>query len=254
MAPSKQVHRLPSERGWGGHMFRPRKLGSPFRYVNASPAVIRLAVLLSVRLPQSLRTVENLCPGRGIDSRPLRSTKMMPRNIRGLLTRGLPWLLGRYGYSRSIGTMLTSNGSQRWTSLRQVDPMAGHRQSRANLQTYRARLVDVIKRVNDLAVGSRRIFPAVCVPPDPESDQRDWSSLVQAISGDRFCATRSCRTRSSSGFRLASREEGPFGSGCCLCSQGRSRASCHSLRIVTAARYETMTRGPYDGMGGLSAG
>ena len=40
---------------------------NPFRYFNSSPAVIRLAVLMYVRYPLSLRQVEDLLFERGID-------------------------------------------------------------------------------------------------------------------------------------------------------------------------------------------
>jgi len=48
-------------------MPRPRKPDSPFRYFNSSPEVIRLVVLMYVRFPLSLRTVEDLLFERGID-------------------------------------------------------------------------------------------------------------------------------------------------------------------------------------------
>jgi putative transposase len=48
-------------------MPRPRKPASPFRYFNSSTQVIRLVVLMYVRLPLSLRNVENLLFERGID-------------------------------------------------------------------------------------------------------------------------------------------------------------------------------------------
>jgi putative transposase len=48
-------------------MPRPRKPASPFRYFNSSPKVIRLVVLMYVRFPLSLRTVEDLSFERGID-------------------------------------------------------------------------------------------------------------------------------------------------------------------------------------------
>ena len=48
-------------------MPRPRKPASPFRCFNSSPEVIRLAVLLYVRFPLSLRNVEDLLFERGID-------------------------------------------------------------------------------------------------------------------------------------------------------------------------------------------
>ncbi len=40
---------------------------NPFRYFNASPEVIRLAVMMYVRFPLSLRQVEDLFQARGID-------------------------------------------------------------------------------------------------------------------------------------------------------------------------------------------
>ena len=48
-------------------MPRPRKPSSPFRYFNSSPEVIRLAVLMYVKYPLSLRNVEDLLHERGID-------------------------------------------------------------------------------------------------------------------------------------------------------------------------------------------
>jgi putative transposase len=48
-------------------MPRPRKPHSPFRYFNSSPEIIRLAVMLYVRFPLSLRNVEDLLFERGID-------------------------------------------------------------------------------------------------------------------------------------------------------------------------------------------
>ena len=40
---------------------------SPFRYFRTSPEVIRLAVMMYVRFPLSLRNVEDLPHERGID-------------------------------------------------------------------------------------------------------------------------------------------------------------------------------------------
>ena len=40
---------------------------NPFRYFNNSPEVIRLAVMMYVRYPLSLRQVEDLLVERGID-------------------------------------------------------------------------------------------------------------------------------------------------------------------------------------------
>ena len=47
-------------------MPRPRVPASPFRYFNSSPEVIRLAVMLYVKYPLSLRNVEDLLAERGI--------------------------------------------------------------------------------------------------------------------------------------------------------------------------------------------
>ena len=43
------------------------KAASPFKRFNSSPEVIRLAVLMYVRFPLSLRNVEDLLAERGID-------------------------------------------------------------------------------------------------------------------------------------------------------------------------------------------
>ena len=40
---------------------------NPFRYFNISPEVIRLAVLMYIRYPLSLRQVEDLLFERGVD-------------------------------------------------------------------------------------------------------------------------------------------------------------------------------------------
>ena len=44
-----------------------RTISNPFRYFNSSPEVIRLAVMLYVKYPLSLRNVEDLLAERGID-------------------------------------------------------------------------------------------------------------------------------------------------------------------------------------------
>lgn len=43
------------------------RTSSPFRYFKTSPEVIRLAVLMYVKYPLSLRNVEDLLSERGID-------------------------------------------------------------------------------------------------------------------------------------------------------------------------------------------
>ena len=41
-------------------------MSNPFRYFNSSPEIIRLAVLMYVKYPLSLRNVEDLLAARGI--------------------------------------------------------------------------------------------------------------------------------------------------------------------------------------------
>jgi len=48
-------------------MSRPRKPASPFRYFNSSPEIIRLAALMYIRFPLSLRNAESLLFERGVD-------------------------------------------------------------------------------------------------------------------------------------------------------------------------------------------
>ena len=48
-------------------MPRPSVPASPFLYFNSSPEVIRLAVMLYVKYPLSLRDLEDLLHERGID-------------------------------------------------------------------------------------------------------------------------------------------------------------------------------------------
>ncbi|WEK46140.1 MAG: hypothetical protein P0Y56_14115 [Candidatus Andeanibacterium colombiense] len=48
-------------------MPKAKKTASPFRYLNSSPEVIRLVVLMYVRFPLLLRNVEDLLLERAID-------------------------------------------------------------------------------------------------------------------------------------------------------------------------------------------
>ena len=48
-------------------MPRHPKPASPFRYLNSSPEIIRLVMMMYVRFPLSLRNVEDLLAERGID-------------------------------------------------------------------------------------------------------------------------------------------------------------------------------------------
>ena len=42
-------------------------MNNPYRYFNSSPEVIRLAVMMVIRYPLSLRQVEDILFERGID-------------------------------------------------------------------------------------------------------------------------------------------------------------------------------------------
>ena len=48
-------------------MAHPRKPASPFRHFYSSPDIIRLAALIYIRFPLSLRNVEDLLFERGVD-------------------------------------------------------------------------------------------------------------------------------------------------------------------------------------------
>ena len=66
-ALSDEMHLRVRIAGLGARMPRPRVPASSFRYFNSSPEVIRLAVMLYVKHPLSLRNVEDLLHERGID-------------------------------------------------------------------------------------------------------------------------------------------------------------------------------------------
>ena len=55
---------------------------SPFRYFKTSPEIIRLAVILYVRFPLSLRNVEDLLHERGIDAGIIRFATVARYNAR----------------------------------------------------------------------------------------------------------------------------------------------------------------------------
>src|SRR6187402_3274020 len=67
LALSEQMRRLVRLCWQGAGMPRHRKPASPFRYFNSPPEVIRLAVMMYVRFPLSLRNVEDLLAERGVD-------------------------------------------------------------------------------------------------------------------------------------------------------------------------------------------
>ena len=54
----------------------------PFRYFNSSPEIIRLAVMMYVRFPLSLRQVEDLLSERGI--------YICHETVRGIVMYGRP--------------------------------------------------------------------------------------------------------------------------------------------------------------------
>ncbi len=78
---------------------------SPFRYFKTSPEVIRLAVMLYVRFPLSLRNVEDLLHERGIDVShetvrywwhrfgPMFESEIRKRRIEGMQSSRWKWLL-----------------------------------------------------------------------------------------------------------------------------------------------------------------
>lgn len=53
---------------------------NPFRYYNSSPEIIRLAVMMYIRYPLSLRQVEDLLAERGIDICHETDSQTRPRN------------------------------------------------------------------------------------------------------------------------------------------------------------------------------
>lgn len=78
---------------------------SPFRYFKTSPEIIRLAVMLYVRFPLSLRNVEDLLHERGIDVSheavrfwwhrfgPIFASEIRKRRITGMNSSGWRWHL-----------------------------------------------------------------------------------------------------------------------------------------------------------------
>ncbi|MFD1196257.1 IS6 family transposase [Seohaeicola saemankumensis] len=78
---------------------------SPFRYFKTSPEIIRLAVMLYVRFPLSLRNVEDLLHERGIDVSqeavrfwwhrfgPMFASEIQKRRITGMKSSGWRWHL-----------------------------------------------------------------------------------------------------------------------------------------------------------------
>jgi transposase-like protein len=81
---------------------------NPFRYFNSSPEVIRLAVMISIRYPLSLRQVEDLLFERGIDSGDQEGEVLevfaTKRGDRRSALKFLKRTMKRYGRPRSIVT------------------------------------------------------------------------------------------------------------------------------------------------------
>ena len=65
MAPTGSVRANQVEAGGGVPWFA--AMQNPFRYFNSSPEIIRLAVMMYIRYPLSLRQVEDLLFEHGID-------------------------------------------------------------------------------------------------------------------------------------------------------------------------------------------
>ena len=73
---------------------------NPFRYFKTSPEIIRLAVMLYVRFPLSLRNVEDLLHERGIDvsHETVRCwwNRFRPLSVTDAVPNPRPWPLSRH--------------------------------------------------------------------------------------------------------------------------------------------------------------
>lgn len=76
---------------------------SPFRYFKTSPEIIRLAVMLYVRYPLSLRNVEDLLHERGIE--------ISHETVRFWWNRFGPMFAAAIRRRRSTGCMLCHTGA-----------------------------------------------------------------------------------------------------------------------------------------------
>lgn len=67
-------------------MPRPRKPTNPFRYFNSSPKVIRLVEMMYMRLPLSLRNVEDLPSPKihRLNERPVSGAQRWPAYVRNV--------------------------------------------------------------------------------------------------------------------------------------------------------------------------
>jgi hypothetical protein len=87
---------------------------SPFRYFKTSPEIIRLALVIHVRVPLSLRTVENLLQERGIDIShesvpfwwtrfgPVFAAEIRKRRVEGMRSSGWPWHLDEVFVTKTV--------------------------------------------------------------------------------------------------------------------------------------------------------
>ncbi len=83
---------------------------SPFRYFKTSPEIIRLAVMLYVRFPLSLRNVEDLLHERGID--------VSHETIRFWWNRFGPFSLQRFVENGFSGFVHIQTGNGIWVPTR----------------------------------------------------------------------------------------------------------------------------------------
>jgi putative transposase len=79
----------------------------PFRYFHSSPEVIRLAVMMYVRYPLSLRNVEDLLFERGID--------ICHETVRLWWNRFGPVFAAEIKKKRSSGCAPSPSGAGMWT-------------------------------------------------------------------------------------------------------------------------------------------
>jgi putative transposase len=94
------------ERGTEPSTFPGMTQRSPFRYFRTSPEIIRLAVMMYVRFPLSLRNVEDLLHERGIE--------VSHETVRFWLQRFGPMFAAEIRRKR-VGQMRSSGWRWHWT-------------------------------------------------------------------------------------------------------------------------------------------
>jgi hypothetical protein len=104
---------------------------NPFKYFNSSPEVIRLAVMMYVRFPLSLRNVEDLLHERGIDVShetvrywwnrfgPLFASQIKKRRIQTLRHSRWKWHLDEV-FVKINGQNLRRSLESRWPSVQSL--------------------------------------------------------------------------------------------------------------------------------------